>query len=294
MADHSTSTLKYHLEKKHPFTGSKNESSSSTSSRRKDDEQRNHQRTGQQSILSFTANKRVSKELEQSIAKKLCTWICGNIRPIAIVEDEGLSELLKTATQDDQYKPPGRTSITQKIKDLYESNRLDIQVKLDAVENVVLAIDYWTSVSTHSYLGVIAFFLSNWKLSSVVLGIDHSVVTHTSEHIQAQVEAFMNKWKVGLKVKHIVSDNANNMTKAIKLLNRTHFPCMAHTLQLCINHGIEQAGISVTLAKCRKVVCHFKHSAPKMAELKAIQVEDEQRTKKPSGLVSLKSKYLLT
>ena len=284
---HSTTTLSYHLEKKHPFTSSIAASSATSSNNCESIISSSSSGSNQQqSILAYTVAKKAPKAVEQAITKQLCVWVCSNLRPISIVEDEGLVELLKIATQDPQFKVPGRTSTTEKIKDLYHSKALQVQATLNSVEEVVLALDYWTSISNHSYLGVVAFFIKDWKLSSVTLAIDPSDTTHTSEHIQQQVEELIKEWKLQGKVKYIISDNARNITKAIRLMGLMHFPCMAHTIQLSINHAIDEAGISTTLAKCRKIVGHFRHSSSKMAELKSVQSDSQPDQGKSGGLVS--------
>jgi hypothetical protein len=62
------------------------------------------------------------------------------------------------------------------------------------------------------------------------------------------------------------------MVKAIRLMeNKVHIPCMAHTLQLSINHGMKEANMDRLLAKCRKIVGHFRHSPTQTAALAAVQ-----------------------
>lgn len=95
----------------------------------------------------------------------------------------------------------------------------------------------------------------------------------------------MKQWNLESgKVRHICSDNAANITKAIRLLNVTHVPCMAHTLQLAIKHGIEQSGLNATLSKCRKIVGHFKHSSLRTKELTTIQ-QEQQPNSTPTSLI---------
>ena len=68
-----------------------------------------------------------------------------------------------TATHDDlQLKMPGRTATTEEIKYLYNIKPIQMQVILNNVEEVVLVIDYWLSISNHKSGGVKAF----WNLSS--------------------------------------------------------------------------------------------------------------------------------
>ena len=48
-----------------------------------------------------------------------------------------------------------------------------------------------------------------------------------------------------------------------------HFGCAAHTLQLCINSGLNNIpAISQMIATSRKIVGHFKHSVVAMTGLR--------------------------
>ena len=58
----------------------------------------------------------------------LVKWIAMNCRPLNIVEDEGLTEVLQTASNDLIYKSPCRTTVTTKISKIYngeKKNKLD-------------------------------------------------------------------------------------------------------------------------------------------------------------------------
>ena len=54
-------------------------------------------------------------------------------------------------------------------------------------------------------------------------------------------------------------------------------PCMAHKLQLSVNHALKECGIDRVLSKCRKIVGHFKHSSVRTAALKDYQADKPQR-----------------
>ncbi|KAI7807099.1 hypothetical protein IRJ41_021492 [Triplophysa rosa] len=61
------------------------------------------------------------------------------------------------------------------------------------------------------------------------------------------------------------------MTAAAKLLPYEHMPCIAHMLQRSINVSLSNSGFANVLAKCRKIVGHFRHSAANTMELQAQQ-----------------------
>ena len=200
------------------------------------------------------------------------------MRPIAVIEDDGLKDVLVTATQDRTFEMPSRYVTTKNITDLYQAKDSRIEDLLSKTSNVAFTIDYWTSVSNDSCLGIIAIFLVDWKLKSTTLGIEINMFwSHTPGNICEQVQSVINKWRLGGKMKYIVSDNAKNITKAVTLMKLTQMPCMAHSLQLAINTGIDAANIGGVLAKCRKIVGHYKHSTSKMAELKKSRLNRAER-----------------
>lgn len=134
----------------------------------------------------------------------------------------------------------------------------------------MLACDHWTSVANQTFLGINCFIADNGKLKTYTLGIYHCTESKTAENIAEHVRTILHQWNIQGKVHHMISDNAANIVKAVKLVPLIHLPCMAHTFQLAINNGLAKAGIETTLAKCRKIVGHYKHSSLRLMELKRI------------------------
>lgn len=66
---------------------------------------------------------RMSKSATERLTNILAKWIAMNCRPINIVEDEGLTEVLQTASNDPLYKPPCRATVTTKISKMYEGEK---------------------------------------------------------------------------------------------------------------------------------------------------------------------------
>ncbi|CAJ1057726.1 E3 SUMO-protein ligase ZBED1-like [Xyrichtys novacula] len=87
-------------------------------------------------------------------------------------------------------------------------------------------------------------------------------------------EHFMHvagEWDIEGKVSTLTTDSARNMIAASKQLPFEHMPCAAHLLQRAITVSLQHSPFDSALAKCRKVVGHFKHSAPNAAELEKMQ-----------------------
>ncbi|XP_035989999.1 uncharacterized protein LOC118561850 [Fundulus heteroclitus] len=151
----STSSLKYHLNAKHTFVGAS--TSGVTPGMRQ---------------TTLTERRALSKSTSEKLNDKIARWIAKDCRPINIVEDTGLAEVLKVATLDAFYKPPSRGTVMTKINELYV---------------------------------------------------------------------------------------AKMKTKEEDLASAEHMPCIAHMLQRSINVSLSDSGFTNVLAKCRKIVGHFRH-----------------------------------
>lgn len=57
------------------------------------------------------------------------------------------------------------------------------------------------------------------------------------------------------------------MVAAARHLPFQHLPCVAHILQRTFTVSLADSGFSDALAKCHKIVGHFKHSPANTAEL---------------------------
>ncbi|XP_055011914.1 Fanconi anemia group A protein homolog [Boleophthalmus pectinirostris] len=127
-----------------------------------------------------------------------------NCRPINIVEDEGLSEVLQTASNDPSYKPPCRTTVTTKISKMYDSekkNKLEILVE-DSPNCVAITGDHWTSVGNHSYLGVtgVPDFSDPPERPVEVLGAQLDSIREALTGDQRELSALMSRMSHTLSV----------------------------------------------------------------------------------------------
>ena len=78
-------------------------------------------------------------------------------------------------------------------------------------------------------------------------------------------------WKITGKVFGGTTDNAQNIVNAIGLLGMDHFPCIAHTLHLGIKKALDVSKVHKTLARCKKLVEHFKKSTKETYKLREKQ-----------------------
>lgn len=238
----STSSLQYHLTHIHPFQSVPTSSSS-------------------QSTLEHLIVKPVSSIQETEITNKLVKWIVQDSRPVNIVSDRGLEEVLREALNSRTYHLPSRDTITKKIDKLYDVEKSKLLDELKQAEFVSLTGDFWSSISNRSYLGVTAHWIdSNWEYRNSTLQVKHVTEKHNAGNCTEEFEDVVREWGLEDKVVAICTDNARNIVLGVERAKYDNFRCAAHTLQLSLNKAVKDAAIDTLLSKCRKIVGHFKHS----------------------------------
>ena len=65
----------------------------------------------------------MSKSETDRLTNVLAKWVAVNCRPINIVEDEGLTDVLQTASNDPTYKSPCRTTVMIKISKMCDGEK---------------------------------------------------------------------------------------------------------------------------------------------------------------------------
>ncbi|XP_072223318.1 E3 SUMO-protein ligase ZBED1-like [Leuresthes tenuis] len=255
----SSSSLAYHINAKHPVASAATANVSNLAI---------YSKALRQTKLEENIP-RMSKSATDRLTNVLAKWIAMNCRPINIVEDEGLTEVLQTASNDPSYKPPCRTTVTTKISKMYDGekkNKLEILVE-DSPNFVAITGDHWTSAGNHSYLGVTGYFIDGeWNLNSFALTVMKTETRHFADKCAEQFLNVANDWGIENKISTIDTDSAANMLAAMRALPYEHIACNAHILQRTITVCLDGSGFAGVLAKCRKIVGHFKQSPAKAVQ----------------------------
>uniref|UniRef100_A0AAR2JYW7 BED-type domain-containing protein n=1 Tax=Pygocentrus nattereri TaxID=42514 RepID=A0AAR2JYW7_PYGNA len=176
--------------------------------------------------------------------------------------------LLKNKFQDNKYEIPFGSAYTSR--------------KTMAIDCVALTGDHWTSVSNSNYLGVTAQTVcvvnKVWQLASFVLTVEKVNNRHYAVNCADHFFSVVESWKIEQKVT-IGNDCARNMMAAARQLPFQHMPCVAHILQRSITVCLYSGAFNAVLAKCRKIVGHFRHSPANIMELykeqRALDQENE-------------------
>lgn len=199
-----------------------------------------------------------------------------------------MEKAFQLATGSQTYRLPSRYTITSQLNQLYASKQQEIldKLKRQPAASLALTLDYWTSLSNESYLGVTCHFIDeDWKMNVCTLAVDHAEQRHTSDNVRDQILKIIKHWEIEDKVMVIITDNANNMVKAARELPFSSFTCSAHSLQLSLNKALKECNAEEALAKLRRIVGHYKRSPASFTELKQTMAE---KGEKPESLVSIK------
>ena len=159
----SSSSLKYHLNAKHPFADVEGAGASTEAPEKSC--------VRQTTMFECNRGKPVSTALSAKLTGLLAQWIALNCRPISVVEDEGLELLLQAATGDPSYKLPARRTIVRRINEQHAAEKAAKEEKLAGATCVALTGDHWSSVNNENYLGVTVHLIdASWELHSFALG----------------------------------------------------------------------------------------------------------------------------
>ncbi|KAF0044778.1 hypothetical protein F2P81_003936 [Scophthalmus maximus] len=262
----STSSLKYHVNAKHTVDTSKPFNKTDSGARLR------------QTTLDAACGTSLDKQKQEKLTNAIAKWIATDCRPISVVEDVGLRNTLRIATNDGRYEIPSRRTITRRIHKLYEKERTAKATTLQRAPTVALTGDYWTSLGNHNYLGVTAHHIDEkWALHSHALPVMKTDERHYAETCAGHFIEVAQQWNVSNKVTTLSTDSARNMIAAARDLPFDHVPYFAHSLQRSVTVSLHNSAFDNVLAKCRKNVGHFKHSPASAAELEQQQVEHGQK-----------------
>lgn len=221
-----------------------------------------------QSSISQYMPKAMTPARQNTVDEELAKMIASDFQPFSIVEDKGFRSY--SHALNPMYVLPSRKTLSQTtIPRLYDRERASLQERVQKVTAVCLTTDCWTSRTTTSFMSVTCHFIENYKMVSCLLDCFEFSDRHTSENLAEELLRVAKEWQVENKVVCCVSDNAANITKAIKILKWTHHPCLAQTINLVVRDGLKV--MKPTLDKVKAMVEFFHKSTIATEKLKSTQ-----------------------
>ena len=104
---------------------------------------------------------------------------------------------------------------------------------------VCIATDIWTSASTSSFLTVTAHFLNeDYALKCYVLVTLELTANHTGGYLATVLKDVFEKWGIMSKLVAVITDGAPNIKSVVNILGVAHLPCIAHLLNLVVQHAL--------------------------------------------------------
>jgi len=211
-----------------------------------------------------------SSTRSKAITDAIAFFICKDIQPYSVTENEGFQYLLHIL--EPRYHIPYRRLFTKKqIPALYDKVRRELVDSVSNAQRVAITVDGWTSCATDSYVMVTAHYIDD---------DDHVLQTrvfneaHTGNNLAVLLQEVSCEWKIEDKNPALVTDNARNMILAgVGAQMEPHVRCIVHTLNLASQKALKVERVSELLVKMRKVVTYF-HKSPKATKaLREMQMQ---------------------
>ncbi|XP_041483466.1 uncharacterized protein LOC121430255 [Lytechinus variegatus] len=223
--------------------------------------------------------------------------------PISLVEGKGFISLVKYIEPD--YTLPTRKTFVNILDKMMSDKKGKVKQDLHKSAAIALTTDCWTSHAQEGYMTVTAHGLIDWKKASFVLettpvqhlageeeedeGAARLPQRHTALALQAQLNRVAVEWEVDAKISAVVHDNAANVRAIGQAVQAPDIGCTAHTLQLCVNAGLDSTQTMKTcIGAVSRLVGHFRHSVVATQALSAKQ--DQHNLPKHKLIQSVKTR----
>lgn len=216
----------------------------------------------------------VSVKRQEQITDSLVKFIAKDMLPLSTVDGVGFVEFMNKILPN--YEIPSRFTIKRRIQGLYETEKHKVATEIQNIDSIALTTDCWTSKAMESYISVTAHGITkNWKIVNYIITTELMDERHTSINLKDKLVDIMKEWEIDTKTICIVHDNAVNIKNAVTAMapNIKSRTCFAHSLQLCVNKGLEENEIKQILITASSIVSHFKHST---VAIKALQVAQKK------------------
>ena len=229
--------------------------------------------TGSSGLPAFFAKASCGEQRARMISRLLAEWCARNVRPVNIVQDDGLRDVFKFV--EPGYTMPSHTHVTNLLKRKHTLMCERIKAVLPQFDGLSFTTDIWTSAATEGYISLTCHYISSkWALESCCLGTIAFSERHTADNIAEKLTALTERFSIPKSAQvGLVHDQAANMEAAGRKMagERSQFhsvTCGPHRLQNTIKQGLEVQGVSRLLASARRLVSHFNHSVVAMTALR--------------------------
>lgn len=154
---------------------------------------------------------------------------------------------------------------------MYNQIHDEIKASLNSnVEFVSLTTDIRTSLKNESYMSVTVNFIDkNCNLNSHLLSCSKFSEKHASENLKHLLLEITENWGIHNKIVACTSDNAANISLAVRLYQWGKHFCFVHSLNLIVQSSLNE--INETREKVKSIVEFFKRSTNASENLNKMQ-----------------------
>jgi len=233
----------------------------------------------QTSLTAMYVHRPASVARQKRLNMLLLKMIVRDFQPFSIVEDEGFVEFVHAL--DPSYVIPTRHFLSKELLvTKYQQTVDSVRRLLSTAEAVSLTTDSWTSICTENYIAVTAHYITeDFHLGSCLLECIRYTDRHTADNLCNELRRVIGDWELQTKLVAIVTDNAANITAAVRQLQQSdssfrlvkHLPCFAHTLNLVVQQAVQS--INDIKTKVKNIVAYFHQSTVAAAKLEELQVQ---------------------
>ena len=232
--------------------------------------------TKQISLSAMYGHRPASVARQKRITALLLKMIVRDFQPFSIVEDGGFREFVHAL--DPTYVIPTRHQLSKELHvSKYQMAVDEVKSILSTAEAVSLTTDSWTSICTENYTAVTAHYVTaDFCLGSCLLECIRYTERHTADNLCTELHRVITEWSLEQKLVAVVTDNAANVTAAIRQLQQMnefravkHLPCFAHSLNLVVQNALQS--INDLNTKVKNIVTYFHQSTVAAAKLEELQ-----------------------
>jgi hypothetical protein len=199
--------------------------------------------------------------------------------PLSFVTSDAFAKYLKIV--DARSKAPTKEKIKDLINDAFQRMSKLLRRELSTVESVSLTADLWTAYSRDGYLGVtVSWINADFQMNEAVLALSHLPYPHTGQAIADRIRRIAEFWGINKKIFSVTTDGGTNMKSACAKLRTKQVICVAHTLNIIVQKGLQPA--KGLIMRMKRLIKFF--TTPKQGErLDSVQASVQQANRRAKG-----------
>ncbi|XP_030196906.1 zinc finger BED domain-containing protein 1-like isoform X1 [Gadus morhua] len=185
------------------------------------------------SVNPFTLAERgkMTKDQREECHRVVTKFIVKGLLPFSTVDTPWWREMI--AALNPKYQSPTRDMVSNTfVPAWYAVEKENVKRELEAVRDVAVTADGWTSVAQDHYLTVSVHYIIEGAMKEKILHTQAVYVSQTGVAIAEEIGDILEEFGVKEKVVAITVDNAANMDVAVRRMSVRKIGCFAHTLNI--------------------------------------------------------------